>query len=324
MVGIEMSGKDMVDLNRFKLVMISAMYENGGNTLHRFLDGHPKLLTYPFESQLGTKITNDLISSFFPFKYRWPEFPLNGSPEDDFELFYDEELKTRVRSVKSSKFREYELDLNESERKEIFIEMIKEFGRTKKNIVFSFFLSTFRAWKNLKKSGSEEYFVGYSPIIGVDAEKMIKDIPDIKILHIVRNPFSAYAETKHRPFPLSLQDYTKTWVLVQYLSLYYNKKYPLNFRLIKFEDLIEDKTKAMHGISEWLEIGYHESMLRFTWNGMELKEVYPWGTIQSPSSEYNLNKIKELNNQEIKEILMLSKPMLDLLKYNLTDLRIKE
>jgi hypothetical protein len=27
--------------NDFRFVMIGAMYENGGNTTHRFLDGHP-------------------------------------------------------------------------------------------------------------------------------------------------------------------------------------------------------------------------------------------------------------------------------------------
>ena len=28
--------------NDFRLLMIGAMYENGGNTTHRFLDGHPR------------------------------------------------------------------------------------------------------------------------------------------------------------------------------------------------------------------------------------------------------------------------------------------
>ncbi len=37
----------------FKLLMLGAMYENGGNTTHRFLDGHPQMFVYPFESQLG-------------------------------------------------------------------------------------------------------------------------------------------------------------------------------------------------------------------------------------------------------------------------------
>jgi len=41
------------------LIMLSAMYENGGNTFHRHLDGHPELYVWPFESQLGTKYVND-------------------------------------------------------------------------------------------------------------------------------------------------------------------------------------------------------------------------------------------------------------------------
>ena len=40
----------------FRLLMLSAMYENGGNTVHRFLDGHPEMYVYPFESQLGIPI----------------------------------------------------------------------------------------------------------------------------------------------------------------------------------------------------------------------------------------------------------------------------
>jgi hypothetical protein len=37
----------------FKLIMISAGFEHGGNVTHRHFDGHPELNVYPFESQLG-------------------------------------------------------------------------------------------------------------------------------------------------------------------------------------------------------------------------------------------------------------------------------
>ena len=37
--------------SEFRLLMLGAMYENGGNTTHRFLDGHPQMFVYPFESQ---------------------------------------------------------------------------------------------------------------------------------------------------------------------------------------------------------------------------------------------------------------------------------
>ena len=66
--------------SEFRLLMIGAMYENGGNTTHRFLDGHPELHVYPFESQIGTRHVNDMMSSLFPLKYRWPVFALDASP----------------------------------------------------------------------------------------------------------------------------------------------------------------------------------------------------------------------------------------------------
>ena len=46
----------------FRLLMIGAMYENGGNTTHRFFDGHPELFVYPFESQLGTRWVHDHLT----------------------------------------------------------------------------------------------------------------------------------------------------------------------------------------------------------------------------------------------------------------------
>src|SRR5207302_9459738 len=74
-----------------KVIMISAMYENGGNTTHRMLDRHPELFVYPYESQLGTSLVADHWTSFVPFKYRWPAFPLRGEPAHDYELIFDEQ-----------------------------------------------------------------------------------------------------------------------------------------------------------------------------------------------------------------------------------------
>ena len=76
------------------LVAISAMFENGGNATHRMLDGHPQLLVCPFESQLGTPLVNNHFSSLVPVRYRWPEFSLTGSAEEDYQMIWGGELKT--------------------------------------------------------------------------------------------------------------------------------------------------------------------------------------------------------------------------------------
>src|SRR4030095_9462475 len=82
----------------FRLLMIGAMYENGGNTTHRFLDGHPQLFVYPFESQLGTRWVTDSLSSTFPVKYRWPVFALHSTPAEDYHAIIDEECKVGART----------------------------------------------------------------------------------------------------------------------------------------------------------------------------------------------------------------------------------
>ena len=100
----------------FRLLMLGAMYENGGNTTHRFLDGHPQMFVYPFESQIGTRLVMDALSSTFPVKYRWPVFALEATPYEDYKAIIDEEGKVRARTPQVSKFRHEPLVLDDDER----------------------------------------------------------------------------------------------------------------------------------------------------------------------------------------------------------------
>src|SRR5271170_2002204 len=139
----------------FRLLMIGAMYENGGNTTHRFLDGHPQMFVYPFESQPGTKLVMDHMSSMFPVKYRWPSFALEATPEQDYRAIIDEECKVRARTPNVSKFRHMPFELNDDERMKIYVEYVKKSGRSRANNMAAFFRATFDAWKDYKRSGRE-------------------------------------------------------------------------------------------------------------------------------------------------------------------------
>ena len=97
------------------------MYENGGNTTHRFLDGHPELFVYPFESQIGTRLVNDQLSAMFPVKYRWPVFALDATPAEDYHAIIDEEGKVRARTPHVSKFRHMPFDFSDDERRERYV-----------------------------------------------------------------------------------------------------------------------------------------------------------------------------------------------------------
>lgn len=283
---------------QFNLIMISAMYENGGNTTHRMLDGHPEVFAYPYESQLGTSLVSDYLSSCVPFKYRWPEFPLHGSPAQDYELIFDEEMKVRLRTPERSKFRHADMRIDEARRKQSFVDHLRGKPRTRANLLEAFFRCTFDTWENFNASGRERAYLGYSPVLVLDAEKIFEDFPNAHVLHVVRNPYSGYSDTKKRPFPLSLPRYAWTWNLCQHMALTYAERYPKNFHVLRFEDLIANPKAALTKLCGRLGLSWSDTCLHPSWNGAELKEVYPWGTIRIPTPEVNVATMNQLGDDE--------------------------
>jgi hypothetical protein len=299
----------------FRLIMISAMYENGGNTTHRFFDGHPELYVYPFESQLGNARVQDFLSSLYPVKYRYPDFPLSGRAEQDYELFFDEELKTFLRARDVSKFRDADLSMDESVRKRRFCEIMAQQPRTRGNIVAAFFDATFDAWSNYSRCGRERAYVGYSPVIGFDGEQILTDFPNGHVVHVVRNPWSAYADTIKRPYPLSLARYCWTWSLMQHFALTLSKRFPDRFHILRFEDVVANPREAMGKITEKLGLSWSDTLLYPSWNGRQLGEIYPWGTIRKASPEANIATMNELDAGRKADIRSYTSTMLPFFEY---------
>ena len=295
----------------FRLLMIGAMYENGGNTTHRFLDGHPQMFVYPFESQIGTRLVNDAMASLFPVKYRWPAFALDASAYQDYKAIIDEEGKVRSRTPNVSKFRHEPFEMNDDERCAIYERIAGELGRSRPHNVEAFFRATFEAWKDYRRSGREEIYVGYSPIVGIDADKILTEMPDAHVLHIVRNPWSAYADTKKRPVPLSLEHYLLGWTINQYHALLFREKFPDRMHVIRIEDVLADPRATLGALCGKLGLETADSLRYPSWNGKRLAEVYPWGTIRTATPEANLATAHELTQAERDEVRTRTRPYLE-------------
>jgi len=304
--------------NKFRLLMISAMYENGGNTVHRFLDGHPQMFVYPFESQLGTKYVFDHLTSIFPTKYRWPEFSLDATRQDDYRAVIDEEMKVRTRTPHVSKFRHMPFQMSDEERLKIFLKLTENESRSRGSTVAAYFQATFQAWRDCVRTGEESIYVGYSPIVVVDTDKIMRDLSDAHLLHVVRNPWSAYADTKKRPVPLSLAHYLFGWTLNQYFALLYKEKYPGRVHIVRLEDVLANSAGALAPICQALGLEQAASLRYPSWNGRELEEVFPWGTIRKANTESNLNTAAELSAAEIDEVRELAWQYLDTFDYRTT------
>ena len=162
----------------FQLLMISAMYENGGNTTQRLLDGHPELFSYPFESQPGTRFVADHLTSLFPVKYRWPVFPLDGrrrgrlrgdhrrgmqGPHQDAAVEQVPRLPDRARRRGP-----------QGARSSPAWPASRGPGRTWSRRSSG---PPPRPGRTTAARGQERMHVGYSPIIVVDADKIVRDLP---------------------------------------------------------------------------------------------------------------------------------------------------
>ncbi len=293
------------------LLMLGAMYENGGNTTHRFLDGHPQMAVYPYESQLGTRLVNDQLSSMFPAKYRWPVFALHATAREDYHAIIDEEVKVRSRTPQVSKFRHLPFDLADDERRVRYQAIVDGRGRGRATNVSAFFAATFDAWKDRRRTGREVFHVGYSPILVVDAETILREMPDAHFVHVVRNPWSAYADTKKRPVPLALPQYLTGWATNQYHALIAKQLFPGRLHIVRFEDVIADPAGTLGDLCRRLGLERAESLDTPSWNGTPLSEVYPWGTIRQATREANLRTGRELSAEEADEVRVRADSYLD-------------
>ena len=299
----------------FRLLLLSAMYENGGNTTHRLLDGHPQMFVYPFESQLGTRLVSDLLSSVFPVKYRWPVFDLAADAPADYRAIIDEECKVRARTPQVSKFRDTAFDFSDDERRGHYLRYLDATGRSRAANVEAFFRATFDAWKDYHRTERESVYVGYSPIIVVDAATILEELPAAHIVHVVRNPWSAYADTKKRPVPLSLDAYMLGWTLNQYHALLQQALHPDRLHVLRLEDILAAPRDVLGALCTRLGLDVTDSLDRPSFNGAALEEVYPWGTIRRATPEANRATADELSAEEKEAVRARAEPYLELLGY---------
>jgi hypothetical protein len=181
--------------------------------------------------------------------------------------------------------------------------------------VEAFYRATFDVWKNYRKTGREQYYVGYSPIITVDADKILREMPAAHFIHVVRNPWSAFGDTKKRPVPLALPHYMLGWAMNQYYALQFQREFPDRFHIVQTEKVMENPRAELGALCRKLGLEDTESLGTVSWNGEPLQEVYPWGTIRKATPQANRETALELSVEERNFIRLATEQYLDVFGY---------
>jgi hypothetical protein len=149
----------------------------------------------------------------------------------------------------------------------------------------------------------------------VDAEKILTELPGAHVLHVVRNPWSAYADTKKRPVPLSLDRYLAEWCINQYYALTTRELFPDRTHILRLEDILADSMETLGRLCDALGLERAETLRTPSWNGTPLEEVYPWGTIREATPERNRATAAELSPEEQALVRIRAQHYLDILDY---------
>ena len=273
----------------FRLVLISAWNDSGGGFLHRLFDGHPECFVYPFELQLGTALLHDGFESWFRPKYRWPILPEDlgaASPEQLFELFLDDEVKGCLRGRAASKFREFDLELSMEAWRTQFAARLGAAPRTPERVIAAYVGGLFAAWRNRRGSGRERIYLGHCPTIVLDADRLLVDCPEARLIHVVRRPTSGFVDMRRRVPDVEVASYCRKWSLINMLGFYFAEKYPARMTTVRFDRLIEERAAELGRLCAWLGLGYDAVLEVPTWNGEPLVRLWPFGGVPVVSAAH--------------------------------------
>lgn len=293
----------------FKLIMLSAWHEQGGNYTHRLFDSHPQCITYPFESLLGTPLSRNLLCGpDHPVgqRYAYPAFDTSWDVEQVYDAFDDRELKTYLRTPKVSKFRDCGMVMDEEKRRAAFVSALAGISGTRTRCrpayIEAFFRATDEAWTNRARLNSETHYVGYSPPIHLDADRFFEDFPEGHMVQVIRNPFSGYADHKKRAVPLSLERYCDIWNVCAVVGATNEITHRFRYHQVLYESLIDPRQNLKTYICLLYDLGLQTvpQMPEPSFNRAPLLEgrAYPWGTIGVGNESTNRAAANSLTNKE--------------------------
>lgn len=273
----------------FPLVLISAWNDSGGGFTHRLFDGHSDIFSWPFELQLGTELVHDEYAPLFHKKYRWPVFaePLGAqTPESLFDAIIDDELKGNLKDRASSKFAGFDVQADRSAWKSDFSARLSKQPLSRETIIQTYIECFFAQWKNRKASGRERLYLGHCPVIVMDLQSILLDFPEMKMIHVVRSPYSGIADMRARRPEISAETYARKWALVNERAYQFEVQYPQHVKIVHFADLLENREATMKALCKWLGIGFEPCLLSPTWNSVPLSHMGPFGGVREISPEH--------------------------------------
>jgi hypothetical protein len=273
-----------------RLIQISAWNDSGGGFLHRLLDGHPQLRSWPFELLLGRdgQSVDAFGEDWFKGRFRWPRLGSAVETADAgtlFDLLSDVELKDTLRSPATAKHGDFVLPVDLGQwREEVARRWPAGGPRLQKDFLRAYLDAFFFL---LEGRDDPRPTLAHCPVSIVDAPETWADFPQTRFICVVRSPLSGYQDMARRHPGLEPGAYARKWSLVNGATALWAGKAPDRVKVVTLRQLLTERERCLGDLCAWLGIAFDRCVLAPTWRGRLLDETVmgPFGGVPSISLE---------------------------------------
>ena len=259
------------------LALISQIQRSGGSMLNQLFDGHPELHAHPHELKFG-----------YPKKHFWPQIDLNQSPEQWFEIFFEDIVVRHLQHgyKKMEKYTDTFLFVFlPALQKDIFLKYLESMPIINLRRVFDAYMTSyFMAWVNNQNfSDPKKYVTAFTPRIANFQENMesfFNVYPDGRLISVVRDAKNWYPSAcRHllNRYP-NIRQALSLWNDSTQGMIRNKRQFDDRVCIILFEDLILRTENVMHYLADFLGIDFDNILLIPTFNKTPVK----------PNTSFNL------------------------------------
>lgn len=278
-------------------IFILGAHKSGTTFLRNLIDGHPQIMTLPFETH------------FFKHYGSWIEYPFRS--QKPFEKSLDKFLASSLDEIKARNNNQnpqsdyYQGKPVDTEKYETYFKKHASSDLDPKKL-FEVYMNSLAHGLGMDTELKTVRICEKSVENSEFAPVLKKWFPNAKFIHIVRNPydnlasFRQYQVNMYGRYPV-LQKLV--WSLHHnYAQMYKNKELlDDSYKVIKYEDLVASTEDVMADLAKFLDIKFTQSLLEVSSMGRAWQQNTSW-----------LSKTKKgANNLEIHYVNKLFKPLLD-------------
>jgi hypothetical protein len=273
-----------------RLIQISAWNDSGGGFVHRLLDGHPQMRSWPFEMLLGRdgQPVDRFGENWFRGRFRWPR--LGSALETDdartlFDLLSDVELKETLQSPATAKHAHFSLPVDIGQwREEAARRWLAGGSRSQADFLRAYIDAFFFL---LEGHEDTRPTLAHCPVAIMDAPETWADFPKTHFICVVRSPLSGFADMSQRHSGLEPGGFACKWSLVNGATALWAGKAPDRVKVVTLRQVLAERERCMGDLCAWLGIEFDPCVLAPTWRGRPLDEnnMGPFGGVPSLSLE---------------------------------------